>query len=104
MTASVKTFIAVYENDNGISYTYRGPSQSESKVKFQSRFRPGQENSEFRIHSRCGSREKSTMGWEREEDPIIDKSETGRLQILKTVHLSVDNESIELSERGGSIL
>ncbi|KAJ5093408.1 hypothetical protein N7456_009269 [Penicillium angulare] len=105
LTAFLKPFIAVYENDNGISYTYKGPSESESRAKFQSRLRPGPEDSEFRIHPRSGSRAESSRGWEREEDPIINKSNTGRgLHILKTVQLSVDNESMELSERGGSSL
>lgn len=39
-------------------------------------------------------------GWEREEDPIIDHADGRGLQILKTVHLDVRDESIELAERG----
>jgi hypothetical protein len=39
-------------------------------------------------------------GWEREEDPIIDQADGRGLQILKTVHLDVRDESIELAEQG----
>ena len=40
-------------------------------------------------------------GWEKEEDPIMGKSDTGRgLRNLNSLHLTVEGESIELPERG----
>ncbi|KAJ5929154.1 hypothetical protein N7454_007002, partial [Penicillium verhagenii] len=45
--------------------------------------------------------ERGMKGWEREEDPIMGSPEGAHgLQIMKTVQLSVRDESIELSERG----
>ncbi|KAJ6010407.1 hypothetical protein N7451_001819 [Penicillium sp. IBT 35674x] len=109
LTAFAKSFIAVYEDENGISYRYREPTtKSDSKGTSQLGSRSGMTRSKdtvSRRFSRRGERTEHLKGWEREEDPIIGQAESGQgLQILKTVQLSVRNESIELSERGGSIL
>ncbi|OOQ82822.1 hypothetical protein PEBR_37460 [Penicillium brasilianum] len=107
LTAFLKSFIAVYEDDYGISYTYRGPSKSGSQGASRSGSRPAilkSKDSGFHRQSRRGSvGDQQLKGWEREETPIMDRSDTGRgLHILKTVHLSVEDESIEFSERAGS--
>ncbi|KAJ5539071.1 hypothetical protein N7513_007403 [Penicillium frequentans] len=109
LTAFAKSFIAVYEDENGISYRYREPTtKSDSKGTSQLGSRSGMTRSKdtvSRRFSRRGERTEHLKGWEREEDPIIGQEESGRgLQILRTVQLSVRNESIELSERGGSSL
>ncbi|KAJ5645643.1 hypothetical protein N7507_011654 [Penicillium longicatenatum] len=109
LTAFAKSFIAVYEDENGISYRYREPTtKSDSKGTSGLGSRSGMTRSKdtvSRRFSRRGDRSEHLQGWEREEDPIIGQSDSGQgLQILKTVQLSVRNESIELSERGGSSL
>ncbi|KAJ5683313.1 hypothetical protein N7462_006478 [Penicillium macrosclerotiorum] len=109
LTAFLKSFLAVYEDEYGISYTYRGPSKSGSKGTTQSGSRPGLSKSKdsgfHRLSTRGNGAEHQLKGWEREEDPIMDKSDTGRgLHILKTVHLSVEDEPIELSDRGAPSL
>ncbi|KAJ5792076.1 uncharacterized protein N7503_008054 [Penicillium pulvis] len=109
LTAFAKSFIAVYEDENGISYRYREPTtKSDSKGTSQLGSRSGMTRSKDTISrrfSRRGERTEHLKGWEREEDPIIGQAESGHgLQILRTVQLSVRNESIELSERGGSSL
>lgn len=46
---------------------------------------------------------RGVKGWEREEDPIIESSEGIQgLRIMKTVQVSVRDESIELSNRMGT--
>ncbi|KAJ5623662.1 hypothetical protein N7490_012267 [Penicillium lividum] len=103
LTAFLKSFVAVYEDDIGISYTYRGPSKSESKGTSQSDSRSriaAQKDAPSRRLSRSGRLQRGVKGWEREEDPIIESSEGIQgLHIMKTVQLSVREESIELSER-----
>ena len=97
LTAFLKTFIAVYEDDIGITYTYRRPSKSDSR----SRTATSKDKPSRRL-SRSVRIERRVKGWEREDDPIITPSEGfQRLQIMKTVQLSVRDESLELSERGG---
>jgi hypothetical protein len=98
LTAFLKTFIAVYEDDIGITYTYRRPSNSDSR----SRTATSKDKPSRRL-SRSVRIERTVKGWEREEDPIITPSEGfQRLQIMKTVQLSVRDETLELSERGGA--
>ncbi|KAL4778898.1 hypothetical protein BJX76DRAFT_120664 [Aspergillus varians] len=104
LTAFVKSFVAVYEDDDGITYVYRGPSKSESKGTSQSDSRSrnaAPKDTPSRTLSRSARMERGVKGWEREEDPIIESSEGIQgLQIMKTVQLSVRNESIELLEQG----
>ncbi|KAJ5164773.1 uncharacterized protein N7500_006603 [Penicillium coprophilum] len=97
LTAFLKSFIAVYDDDTGITYTYRGPSKSGS----QSGTATPMNISSHRL-SRSVRTNQRSKGWEREEDPIIESSEGNQgLQIMKTVHYSVREESLELSESGG---
>ena len=97
LTAFLKSFIAVYEDDLGISYRYRGPSKSDS------RSRSAHPNDTLSHRLSRSVRTERVKGWEGEEDPIIDSSEHVQgLQIMKTVHLSVEDESIELPTRGGA--
>ncbi|KAJ5199669.1 hypothetical protein N7491_009533 [Penicillium cf. griseofulvum] len=99
LTAFLKSFVAVYEDDIGITYTYRGPSKSDS----WSRTAMPKDTSSHRFSRDVGI-ERGAKGWEREEDPIIESYEvTQGLGIMKTVQVSVRGESIELSERGGTI-
>ncbi|KAJ6178284.1 hypothetical protein N7519_008745 [Penicillium mononematosum] len=94
LTAFLKSFVAVYEDDIGITYTYRRPSKSDSR----SRTAVPKDMPSRRI-SRSVRIERGVKGWEREEDPIIKSSEGIQgLQIMKTVQLSVRDESIELSD------
>ncbi|KAJ6020726.1 hypothetical protein N7540_006230 [Penicillium herquei] len=100
VTAFVKSFIAVYVDENGISYT-EGASGSRSRSK-------SAKLHSANIFSNVGlSRTSTTVqgvgGWEREEDPIIDPAEGGSgLQIFKTVHLTMRDESIELLDQARS--
>ena len=103
LTAFLKSFVAVYEDDIGITYTYRGPWKSELKGTSQSSFR-----SRTAAPKETPSRnplgrlrtEQGIKGWEREDDPIIELSEGIQgLQIMRTVQLSVRDEFIELPER-----
>ncbi|KAJ5951284.1 uncharacterized protein N7479_009697 [Penicillium vulpinum] len=98
LTAFLKSFIAVYEDDIGITYTYRQPSKSDSRSRTTA---PRDTlSSRFSRSVRTG---RGIRGWEREEDPIIESSGGIQgLQIMKTVQLSVRGESIELSNRGGT--
>ncbi|KAJ5735245.1 uncharacterized protein N7483_000370 [Penicillium malachiteum] len=100
VTAFVKSFIDVYVDENGISYT-EGASGSRSRSK-------SAKLHSANIFSNVGlSRTSTTVqgvgGWEREEDPIIDPAEGGSgLQIFKTVHLTMRDESIELLDQARS--
>ncbi|KAJ5512919.1 hypothetical protein N7463_002471 [Penicillium fimorum] len=98
LTAVLKSFVAVYEDDIGITYTYRRPSKSDSR----SRTMVSKDTPSHKLST--GVRiERGVKGWEREDDPIIEPTEGIQgLQIMKTVHYSVRNESIELSGRRGS--
>ncbi|CAG7925191.1 unnamed protein product [Penicillium olsonii] len=97
VSAFLKSFIAAYEDSNGISYT-DGMSGSNSKS------RKGTLNT-FTHRSRSRSRFSATVdrlrGWEREEDPIIGSTDAlGGLQIYRTVQVDVSDEPIELTEAG----
>ncbi|KAJ5360016.1 hypothetical protein N7517_009207 [Penicillium concentricum] len=98
LTAFLKSFVAVYEDEIGITYTYRRPSKSESRsITTTSKDTPS-----HRL-PRSVRTERGVKGWERDEDPIIESSEGIQgLQIMKTVHYSVRDESIELPERGAT--
>ncbi|KAJ5780248.1 hypothetical protein N7457_005408 [Penicillium paradoxum] len=94
LTAFLKSLVTVWEDDTGIKFAYRAPPKSDSR----SRAAASRNISSHRL-SRNLRIERGVEGWEREEDPIIEASEGVRgLQIMKTVHLSVRDESIELSE------
>lgn len=97
VSAFLKSFLAAYEDSNGISYT-DGHSGSGSKS------RKGTSNT-ITQRSRSRSRFSATVdrlrGWEREEDPILGTpSASGGLQILKSVEVDVRDEPIELTEAG----
>lgn len=95
LTAFLKSFIAVYEDDMGITYTYRGPSKSGSRSTTTA-----PKDTLSHGMSRSVRTGRGVKGWEREEDPIIDSSEGIQgLQIMKTVQVSVQDEPIELSNR-----
>jgi hypothetical protein len=92
LTAFLKSFIAVYEDDMGLTYTYRGPSKTDSRSRSSA-----PNDSQSQTHSRKVSRgvrtERGVKGWEREEDPIIESSEGMQgLRIMKTVQLDVRDE------------
>ncbi|KAJ5490434.1 hypothetical protein N7453_011259 [Penicillium expansum] len=96
LTAFLKSFIAVYEDDMGITYR-RGPSKSDSR----SRAAPNYTLSSG--FSRSARTERGVKGWEREDDPIVESSEGSQgLHIMKTIDLSIRDEPIELSNRVGS--
>ncbi|CAG7993870.1 unnamed protein product [Penicillium salamii] len=97
VSAFLKSFIAAYEDSNGISYT-DGMSGSNSKS------RKGTLNT-FTPKTRSRSRFSATVdrlrGWEREEDPIMGPTDaSGGLQIYRTVQVDVSDEPIELTEAG----
>lgn len=102
VTAFIKTFVAAYVDENGISYT-EGTSASKSRSRSgkSKSINFGSENTvSTKIGSNASTRGERLRGWEREEDPIIDPAEaSGGLHIVKTVQLSVRDESIELAER-----
>ncbi|OQE05318.1 hypothetical protein PENVUL_c025G03448 [Penicillium vulpinum] len=96
VSAFFKSFIAVYEDSNGISYT-NGTSLSQSKSR--------------RLDSRNtithkDNNDNSTgvlRGWEREEDPIIASTDAkSGLKIYTSVHFSVRDENIELADHGSA--
>lgn len=99
MAAFLKSFIAVFEDVEGISYTYRHPSNTGSKQA--PNFGSGRVilRSTDSLSSHREDNPEQIKGWEREEDPIMGNRQNGHeQQIKKTVHYSVENESIELSE------
>lgn len=95
VSAFLKSFLAVYEDSNGISYT-DGMSGSHSKS------RKGSSNTLTpRNQSRFSTTVEGLRGWEREEDPIIiPTNASGGLQIYKSVQVDVSDEPIELTEAG----
>lgn len=98
LTAFLKSFVAVYEDDIGISYTYRGPSKSGSRS-----INTAPKDTLSHRMSRSMRTGPTVKGWEREEDPIMDSPERIQgLQIMKTVQVTVRDESIELSNRIGT--
>ncbi|KAJ5377157.1 uncharacterized protein N7496_004566 [Penicillium cataractarum] len=100
ISAFLKSFIAVFEDKNGLSYTDgTSGSRSRKSKQFASASTASPPNKMGPHSSASADRLK---GWEREEDPIIDQGDGRGLQILKTVHLDVRDESIELAEQGAA--
>lgn len=98
VTAFLKSLLAAYEDNQGISYT-EGASRSGSKSMKVGATNPFSNN--FLSHTSHTSTTVGLSGWEREEDPIIDAADAGQgWQIFKTVQLSVQDESIELTGHG----
>jgi hypothetical protein len=98
ISAFLKSFIAVFEDKNGLSYTDgTSGSRSRKSKQFASANSP---SAQTKMGSHSSASANRLKGWEREEDPIIDQADGRGLQILKTVHLDVRDESIELAERG----
>ncbi|EPS27132.1 hypothetical protein PDE_02074 [Penicillium oxalicum 114-2] len=96
ISAFLKSFIAVFEDKNGFSYT-DGTSASRTRSKHYTSGTGGSAPKHLGHHSSACA----VKGWEREEDPMIDRPADSRgLQILKTVHLDVRDESIELADGG----
>jgi hypothetical protein len=92
VSAFLKSFLAAYEDSNGISYT-DGKSGSHSKS------RRGTFSTTQRNQSRFSATVERLRGWEREEDPITMPTDaSGGLQIYKSVQVDVSDEPIELSE------
>ncbi|KAJ5436514.1 hypothetical protein N7445_007399 [Penicillium cf. griseofulvum] len=92
VSAFFKSFIAAYEDGNGISYT-NGTSGSQSKSR-----RLDSRNTITHKENSDGSG--VLRGWEREEDPIIDPTDAkSGLKIYTSVHFSVRGENIELGDR-----
>ncbi|KAJ5609007.1 hypothetical protein N7528_009574 [Penicillium herquei] len=97
ITAFVKSFIAVYIDENGISYT-EGASTSKSGSK-SARLHSAHIFSNVGL-SKTSTTVQGVRGWEQEEDPIIDPAEAGSgLQIFKTVQVTMRDESIELLDQ-----
>ena len=95
VSAFLKSFLAAYEDSNGISYT-DGVSGSHSKSRKGTSNTVTQKN-----QSRFSTTVERLRGWEREEDPIIGPADTsGGLQIYKSVQVDVSDEPIELAEAG----
>jgi hypothetical protein len=99
ISAFLKSFIAVFEDKNGLSYT-DGTSGSRPKSKQFASGNTASASNKMGPHSSASA--DRLKGWEREEDPIIDQADGRGLQILKTVHLDVTDESIELAEQGNA--
>ncbi|KAF3390613.1 hypothetical protein F1880_009397 [Penicillium rolfsii] len=99
ISAFLKSFIAVFEDKNGLSYT-DGTSGSRPKSKQYASGNTGSASNKMGPHSSASA--DRLKGWEQEEDPIIDPADGRGLQILKTVHLDVTDESIELAEQGNA--
>lgn len=96
VSAFLKSFIAAYEDSNGISYT-DGMSGSNKSRKGTS----NTVTQRSRSRSRFSATVDRLRGWEREEDPILGPpSASGGLQILKSVEVDVSDEPIELTEAG----
>lgn len=98
VSAFLKSFIAAFEDSNGISYT-DGMSGSNSKSRKGTRT----SNPTLKSPSRFSATVDRLRGWEREEDPIIGSTSTdasGGLQIYKSVQIDVADEPIELAEAG----
>jgi hypothetical protein len=92
VSAFFKSFIAAYEDSNGISYT-NGTSGSQSKSR-----RLDSRNTITHKDNNDGSG--VLRGWEREEDPIINPTDgKSGLKIYTSVHFSVRGENIELGNR-----
>lgn len=89
----------MFEDKNGLSYT-DGASGSRSKSKQFGSGNTASGSNKMGPHSSASA--DRLKGWEREEDPIIDQADGRGLQILKTVHLDVTDESIELAEQGNA--
>ncbi|KAJ5827166.1 hypothetical protein N7447_003929 [Penicillium robsamsonii] len=93
VSAFFKSFIAAYEDGNGISYT-NGTSGSHSKSR-----RMDSRNT-FTQHKDSNDISGVLRGWEREEDPIIGPTDPkSGLKIYTSVHFSVRDENIELADR-----
>ncbi|KAJ5153513.1 uncharacterized protein N7482_009991 [Penicillium canariense] len=96
ISAFLKSFIAVYEDKHGLSYT-DGTSGSRSKTKQYGSANIAASN---KLGPQSSASADRPRGWEREEDPIVDPVDGRGLQILKTVQLDVRDESIELADQG----
>ncbi|KAJ5089555.1 hypothetical protein N7532_008239 [Penicillium argentinense] len=99
VTAFVKSFIAAYEDRDGISYT-EGASGSGSRSLKQDI--GSAISSKIRSPASTSTSEGQLRGWECEEDPIMehDPETIGQgLHVLKTVHFSMRDESIELADQ-----
>ncbi|KAJ5475681.1 hypothetical protein N7539_007968 [Penicillium diatomitis] len=96
IAAFLKSFIVVFVDKKTLSYS-DGTSTSRSKSKRFSSGTAGPAAKPMGHHSSaCAVR-----GWEREDDPMIDRPADARgLQIFKTVQLDVRDESIELADAG----
>ncbi|KAJ5748746.1 uncharacterized protein N7511_010442 [Penicillium nucicola] len=93
VSAFIKSFLAVYEDKNGLAYTERGSGFGSSAVKHSSTATASNPRSQ------ASQRLQRLMGREGDEEPMIDPVQgSGGLQIVKTVRLSLHNESIELAD------
>jgi hypothetical protein len=94
VSAFLKSFIAAYEDSNGISYTGRMSGSHSKSPK-------GASSTTQKNSSRFSNTVERLRGWEREEDPIIGPTDaSGGLQIYKSVQVDVSDEPIELAEAG----
>ncbi|OGE58191.1 hypothetical protein PENARI_c001G12544 [Penicillium arizonense] len=94
VSAFIKSFLAVYEDKNGLAYTEGGSGFGSSSIKHSSTATA----SNPRSHT--SQRLQRLIGREEDEEPMIDPVQgSGGLQIVKTVRLSLHNESIELADR-----
>ncbi|OQE40917.1 hypothetical protein PENCOP_c005G05651 [Penicillium coprophilum] len=92
VSAFFKSFIAAYEDSNGISYT-NGTSGSHSKSRRM-------DSRNTITHKDNNTAPGVLRGWEREEDPIIGPTDPkSGLKIYTSVHFSVRDENIELADR-----
>ncbi|KKK14037.1 hypothetical protein AOCH_006922 [Aspergillus ochraceoroseus] len=103
VTTSLKSFLAVYVDQTGISYT-DGTSRSATKSATAAQG-DTLSSSHRAIPYSCSAGIERGKGWERMEDPdavpgpVPGQDPPNRFQILKTVQLSIRDEPIELLER-----
>lgn len=95
ISAFLKSFIAAFEDRNGISYT-DGISGLHSKSRNETSNSPTQRNL-----SSVSATARHQRGCEREVDPIVGSAAApAGLQIYKSVRLDVSDQPIELAEAG----
>lgn len=104
--SSLKIFVAVYEDEQGLAYTEDGS-------KSQSQSGRGTRTRTWRASRPAKDPMLLSAAWD--EEPILPSSESassaghdlgasgGGREIVKSVHISVTSESIELQERGGPV-
>jgi hypothetical protein len=94
VSAFIKSFLAVYEDKNGLAYTESGSGFGSSTIKHSSTATASNPRSQ------TSQRLQRLIGREEDEEPMIEPVQgPGPFQIVKTVRLSLHDEPIELADR-----